>query len=143
MLSIDRIDECEHCGAELDDHAIDALTIARAARAGAEAAIAGSRTVSGSRERGRNPVAGILSARAAARRLGIGRDTLARLEQAREITSVPKGLRRGFRAADVEALIERGYKLPGALPRPALAKRKRRRRSETDDAAVQAKLAEF
>lgn len=39
-------------------------------------------------------------------------DTLARLVQARIIARVPRGERSAFRAADVEALIERGYTLP-------------------------------
>lgn len=66
----------------------------------------------GEHMRRRNPSRGWLSARAAARRLGIGRDTLARLVQARIIARVPRGERSAFRAADVEALIERGYTLP-------------------------------
>jgi hypothetical protein len=93
--------------------------------------------------RRRNMIAGILSGRAAARRLGIGRDTLARLVALEVITPVPKGSRQGFRAADVEALIERGYKLPDASPRGVPAKRSRRRGVRSDDAAIQAKLAEF
>ena len=94
---------------------------------------------------GGDPSAGILSGRAAARRLGIGRDTLARLAEAGVIASVPKGARHGFRAADVEALIEKGYTLPDAPTRPAPpTKRKRRRAPESADAAeIAAKLAEF
>ncbi len=96
------------------------------------------------REKRRNSIAGILSGRAAARRLGIGRDTLARLEEVAVITSVPKGDRRGYRAVDVERLISTGYTLPGQAPRPAPVKRKRRRAPESADAAsIAAELAKF
>jgi excisionase family DNA binding protein len=88
-------------------------------------------TITNEPMRRRNPSTGWLSARAAARRLGIGRDTLARLVQARIIPRVPRGERSAFRAADVEALIERGYTLPSGR------KAMRRRPIETNAAPVQ------
>lgn len=92
-----------------------------------------------------NPAAGLLSWRVAARRLGISRDTLARLVEADAIASVPKGTRRAFRAVDVEHLIETGYRLPNTppAPRPAPPKRNRHRFNPTDAAAIAAELAKF
>lgn len=93
------------------------------------------------RER-RPTAAGILSARTAARRLGIGRDTLARLVEAGKLATVPKGTRRGFRAVDVEKLVEVGYMIgPDATAKPA--PKRTRRRSVKTDASIAAKLAEF
>ena len=88
-------------------------------------------TVANEPIRRRNPSTGWLSARSAARRLGIGRDTLARLVQARIIARVPRGEGSAFRAADVEALIERGYTLPKGR------KAMRRRPMKSDPAPVQ------
>ena len=95
-------------------------------------------------KRRRNSGAALLSKRAAARRIGIARATLAQLEDAQLIVSVPKGRRRGYRAADVERLVEQGFTLPEAPPKPPPPKRKRRRSSNGTAAAdVAAKLAEF
>ena len=61
----------------------------------------------------RASVAGLLSAREVARRLGVGRSsTLPRLVAAGLLFPVPRGAGRGFRAVDVERLIENGYRLP-------------------------------
>jgi len=86
--------------------------------------------------RRRNPSTGWLSARAAARRLGIGRDTLARLVQARIIARVPRGEGSAFRAADVEALIQRGYTLPKG-------RKTMRRRSMKSNAAPVQRIADL
>jgi hypothetical protein len=68
-------------------------------------------------------VAGLVSARDAARRLGIGRSsTLPRLVAARLLVPVPRGQGQGFRAADVERLIEHGYKLPAESGRSRKAR---------------------
>ncbi len=118
-------DTCS-CGQEIEPELLPLLALRRIERAIATRAAP---------ERRRHVAAGILSHRATARRLGIGRDTLARLIEAGEIATVPKGERRGFRAADVEALIERGWKL-GSPEKPA-PKRTRRRPVKTDAAPVQ------
>lgn len=91
----------------------------------------------------RPSAAGLLSARATAARLGIGRDTLGRLVDAEVIRPVPKGARLGFRAVDVERLVETGYRLPDAPPPPPPAKRKRRQPNGPDAAAIAAELAKF
>ncbi len=119
--------------------------IGAAARGGAVAARPRPADPAPAPKRRGNPAAGILSARTAARRLGIGRDTLARLVEAATLASVPKGSRQGFRAADVEELIQRGFSLPDAPPRRARpTKRKRRRAPESADAAsIAAELAKF
>jgi hypothetical protein len=93
----------------------------------------------------RRRAAGILSARAAARQIGIGRDTLAWLAESGQIVTVPKGSRPGYRAVDVERIVERGYTLPATLrPAPQARRRRHSRRSATaDDAAVATELAKF
>jgi excisionase family DNA binding protein len=135
-LSTDALDNdgctVEGCNAELSDDDRAQLEMARAV----ENAISAMRSATpAEREHRRNTAAGLLSARTAARRLGIGRDTLARLVQVGEIKPVPKGARSGFRAVDVEALIERGYTLPDRdRPTP---KKTRRRSKENGAAPVQ------
>jgi len=96
-------------------------------------------------KRRRNSGAALLSKRAAARRIGIARATLAQLEDAQLIVSVPKGHRRGYRAVDVEWLVEHGFTLPEPPPKPAPPKRKRRRSPSNGTAAadVLAKLEQF
>ena len=54
---------------------------------------------------------GLVSARASAARLGIGRDTLGQLIKAKVIERVPRGKGWAFRSADIERLIERGFTL--------------------------------
>ena len=54
---------------------------------------------------------GLVSARASAARLGIGRDTLGQLVKAKVIERVPRGKGWAFRAADIERLIEHGFTL--------------------------------
>jgi hypothetical protein len=92
--------------------------------------------------RRRNTAAGILSARTAAQRLGIGRDTLARLVEVGQIASVPKGKRPGYRSADVEALVNRGFTLPDDAARPA-PKAKRRRAPKSNGAGPAQRIADL
>lgn len=123
---------CADCDAPPPDSArvLAALALAQAAREAAPT-------------RRRQPVAaGHLSQRAAARRLGIGRDTLARLVQAHVIAPVQKGARDAFRAADVERLIEHGYSLPDA-PRPAAPAKRKRRRPEGNGAAPVKRISDL
>ncbi len=134
-LAVDAIDDCPACGVELDEFAIEELRIARAVAA------AMPRTAPVPRERRPAIAAGILSGRASARRLGIGRDTFARIVHAGLLHPVPKGPRPGFRAADVEALIERGWTLPG--DERAMQKTTRRRRSNENDAAPVKRIADL
>jgi excisionase family DNA binding protein len=65
----------------------------------------------------RASVAGLLSARATAKRLGVGRDTLTRLVADGVIERVPKGSKLCFRASDVEQLVQDGFTVRSA-PKP-------------------------
>jgi len=130
--------ECDVCPALVDARLAPMVEIARASRQ-----LAAAPRVAAPVARRRTAVAaGILSARTTARRLGIGRDTLARLVAAGLIAPVPKGSRQGYRARDVEALIERGYSLPEAAPRPE-PKRSRHRTPKSNGTAQVHRIADL
>jgi excisionase family DNA binding protein len=92
--------------------------------------------------RRRATAAGLLSARLAATLLGVNRSTLARLVAQGAIPTVPKGKRRGYRAADVDALVSSGFTLDGPAPSPPRkTKRRPSRRKSAADPSVAARLA--
>jgi hypothetical protein len=133
--------KCSGCGTPLSAGMRTMLLLEKLARQGGPVA----RPAETTAPKRRNTTAGILSARATAARLGVNRSTLSRLVQAEILVSVPKGGRRGYRTADVEALIERGFSLdsPAPVPPPKTRTRRRSRKNGTADPSIEDRLARF